>query len=585
MKRHVVPVLALFALSLALYANAFHNEFVWDDELFIINAKEIRHIDLPRFFSEGNENLYRPLRTVLYAATYHYGGLDPAAYHLVGKTLNALTVAALYALLILLFENRGAAFLGALLFAAHPIHTEKVTFITSTYDIPADLLWLSAFALYVLHRKRQPMFALTGSVLLFATGLLFGENAAVLPLVIVLYDLTFGDRDKKAALWIPYFAVLAMYLGLRTAVLGSVARAGEHTLNPDLFGNFLTMSEISLLYGKLLIWPWPLIAIRNLNQAVFPYPLHLYAAAIAIVALLAAAWRQRHQRPWVPFTAFWFFVVISPNLNFIPTGNLMSERYVYLPSAVLSFTAAAGYLAVETNRKERAALLMAALIVIAGFSVLTVRRNGDWRNDTLLWSRTLLVKPDSPAALANLGVEAQKNHSWDISEKLLKRAIELEPEGDKTLEHLANLYIEQGRRDEALPLLEKAYALRKRDPLLLKIAQVKIDQKKFSEAETLLNDLLRRHPNSSRAWMAYGGLRYFQGKEGWAAAYIHAHALSSEKADVIYRLAVGWRLLGKTGPALRIARIGLQEDPDNKQLLELAAGLEAEKPEKRLQPK
>ncbi len=581
MKRHAAPVLALIAFSFALYANAFHNEFVWDDNLFIVDAEKIRSIDLPRFFSEGSENLYRPLRTTLYALTYRFAGLDPAVYHLVGKTMNALTVAALYGLLVLLFESRGAAFLGALLFASHPVHTEKVTFITSTYDIPADLLWLSAFALYVLHRKRQPQFALTVSVLFFAASLLCGENAAVLPLVIVLYDLTFGRRDKKAALWIPYIAVFTIYLAIRTSVLGTVARAGEHLFNPDIFGNFLTMSGISILYGKLLLWPWPLIAARGATQAVFPYPLPLYAAALLVVALLIAAWRQRHERPWVTFTAFWFFAVISPNLNFIPTGSLIAERYLYLPSAILSFAAAAGYLAVEPNRRMSVALLAVALMVIAGFSSLTMRRNGDWRNETLLWSHTLLIKPDSAAAMLNLGVDAQKNQRWEMAEKLLKRAVELQPDDDGSLERLADFYIKLERADEALPLLEKAYAIRKRDILLLKTVQVKINQKKFTEAGAMLDGLLRRYPNSSRAWMAYGGLQYFLEKEGWAAAYVHAHALSDEKSQVIYYLAQAWRKRGKSMAALRIVRIGLQEDPDGKQLLELAAELEAENPEKR----
>ncbi len=578
MKRHIAPALALIAFSLVLYANAFHNEFVWDDDLFIVNAKKIRNINLPRFFSEGSEGLYRPLRTTLYALTYRIGGLDPAAYHLAGKTMNALTVAALYALLVLLFESRGAAFFGALLFAAHPVHTEKVTFITSTYDIPADFLWLSAFALYVLHRKRQTPFALTVSVLLFTVALLFGENAAVLPLVVVLYDFTFGNHDKKAARWIPYFTVLAGYLVLRTSVLGAVARTGEHTINPDIFGNFLTMSEITFQYGKLLLWPWPLIAVRSATQAVFPYPPHLYAAAMAVTALLVAAWRKRHVQPWVTFTAFWFFAVISPNLNFIPTGSLIAERYLYLPSAILSFAAAAAYLAVETNNRKRAALVAAALIVVAVFSALTVRRNGDWRNETLLWGRTLRIKPDSAAAMLNLGVDAQKNLHWNMAEKLLRHAVELEPDNDGSLERLANFYLKQERWDEALPLLEKAYAVRKRDVLMLEIAQAKIGQKKYAEAGELLGGLLRQYPRSPRAWTTYGGLLYFQGKEGWAAAHVTAHAFADEKAEAVYGLAQGWRLLGKPAVALRIARIGLQEDPDNQQLRELAAALEAEKP-------
>ncbi len=580
MKRHAAPVLALIAFSFALYANTFHNEFVWDDFLFIVNAKDIRNIDLPRFFSEGSASLYRPLRTTLYALTYHYGGLNPAAYHLVGKTMNALTIAALYALLTLLFENRGAAFLGALLFAAHPIHTEKVAFIASAYDSPADLLWLLAFALYLLHRKRQPPFALTVSVLVFAVGLLFGENAAVLPLVIVLYDFTFGRRDKNAARWIPYFAVLAAYLALRTSVLGAVAREGGHTLNPDMLGNFLTMSKVSLLYAKLLLWPWPLLAVREVKQAVFPYPPQLYLTAIAVTALLIAAWRQRLERPWVAFTAFWFFVVISPNLNFIPTGNLMAERYLYLPSAILSFTVAAGYLAVEADRRRWTAFLLTAIAVIAAFSVLTMRRNGDWRNETLLWNRTLLIKPDATIALLNLGVAAQNNREWAASESLLKHAVASEPESDGPLEHLADLYMEQGRGNDALPVLEKAYAVRKRDTLLLKIVQVKINQQEYALAEAMLDGLLRRYPKSSRVWMAYGGLRYFQGKEGWTAAYVRAHALSDDKQDVIYRLATAWRMRGKPAAALRIVEIGLEEAPASRQLLGLAAELKSEKPER-----
>lgn len=581
MKRHTAPILALIAFSLALYANAFNNEFVWDDYLFVVNAKEIRSIDLPRFFSEGSENLYRPLRTTLYAATYRYGGLDPVAYHLVGKTLNALTVAALYGLLVLLFESRGAAFLGALLFAAHPVHTEKTTFIASTYDIPADLLWLLAFALYVLHRKRQPPFALTVSMLLFAVGLLFGESAAVLPLVIVLYDLTFGGRDKKATRWIPYFVLVAGYLVIRTSVLGTVARAGEHTLNPDIFGNFLTISHISILYGKLLLFPWPLLVIRTMKQAVFPYPPHLYAAAIAVVALLIAAWRQRRERPWVTFSAFWFFTVISPNLNFIPTGNLMAERYLYLPSAILSFTAAAGYVTLQGDRRKHAALLVTALIVITAFCALTARRNADWRNETILWSHTLSVKPDSAPAMINLAVNAQKNHDWDIAEKLFKRAVELEPEGDEPPEHLADLYMEQGRNNDALPILEKAYAMRKRDTLLLKIAHVKINQKKYSDAEVLLDDLVRRYPLSSQAWMARATLEYFKGNAGWTATYVHAYALSSRNPDVLLQMAKAWRHANKPAAALRIARFGLQEHPDHKPLGDFAAMLEAENPQKR----
>ena len=580
MKRHAAPILALIAVSFALYANAFRNEFVWDDDIFIINAKEIRSINLPRFFSESSEALYRPLRTTLFAATYRYAGLNPVAYHIVGKTLNALTVAVLYGLLMLLFENRGGAFWGALLFAVHPVHTEKVTFITSTYDIPADLLWLAAFTLYVWHRKRRPPFAMTVSVLLFAAALLFAENAAVLPLVIVLYDVTFGDKDKKPARWLPYFAVLAAYLAIRTSVLGAVAREGAHTLNPDMFGNFLTMSGVTFAYFKLLLWPWPLIPTYEVKQAVFPYPPHLYAAAIAVAALLAAAWLQRRERPWITFAAFWFFVVISPNLNFIPTGNLMAERYLYLPSAILSFSAAAAYAALESDRKKKAALLVALLAVMAVFSALITRRNPDWRNDTPLWSKTLMVKPDSYVALMNLGVETWKNGRWEMTEQLLKRAAAVEPEKTAVFERLTWMYLE-GKAGDPLPMMEEAYAKWKKDVCLLKIAQIKISRKEYAAAGPMVDDLLKRNPSSRQAWSVYGDLLYSRKKEGWTGAYVRASALSGRDPEILGGLAHALILDGKPAAALRIARIGLQEHPDDKRLREIAAAPGAENQETR----
>ncbi len=578
MKNHLYALLLLAVLSVAAYANALGNYFVWDDDIFIVSAKEIRTLDIPRFFTEGTQDLYRPLRTTLYALTYRYGGLDPVAYHLVGKTMNILTIGALYALLFLLFESVPAAFLGALIFALHPVHTEKVTFITSTYDIPADFLWLAAFALYVWHRKRQPPFAFTVSLALFGAGLFFAENAAVLPLVVVLYDLTFGAGDRKPLRWVPHFAVLAFYLIVRTAVLGSVARGGGPTLNPDLLGNLLTMSGATFVYAKLLLIPWPLSATYSwIRPAVAPYPPYLWAAFAIIVIGLAAAWRQREARPWVAFAAFWFFAVIAPNLNFIPTRGLFAERYLYLPSASLSFAAAAGYLLVMGDSRRRNAYVAGIVGVALLFGGLTVLRNRDWRDQETLWITSMRRDPGAFTPLVNLSDIARDRGNNDFAERLLRRAIEVQPGMDLPLIVLADFLAEEGRYAEALPLYEKAYGLVKKDNVLLSIGITKLNLGQVAAAEAIIMPLLEKYPAKSRTNQAYGALLYFKNDPLWWGPFVKAWGIAHESAP-LELMANAWLSANRPDAAEHIARFGSRQHPQSKALLALAAGGDGGRP-------
>ncbi|MAH01988.1 hypothetical protein CMO87_02035 [Candidatus Woesearchaeota archaeon] len=55
----------IIILSLVSYFNIFKNEFVWDDHIFILDNADIRSFsNLPLFFSEDVDGLYRPLRSL-----------------------------------------------------------------------------------------------------------------------------------------------------------------------------------------------------------------------------------------------------------------------------------------------------------------------------------------------------------------------------------------------------------------------------------------------------------------------------------------------------------------------------------------
>jgi len=65
MNKIIIPVLLIVLLSLGSYFNIFKNEFVWDDHIFILDNADIRSFsNLPLFFSEDVDGLYRPLRSL-----------------------------------------------------------------------------------------------------------------------------------------------------------------------------------------------------------------------------------------------------------------------------------------------------------------------------------------------------------------------------------------------------------------------------------------------------------------------------------------------------------------------------------------
>jgi len=601
-RSNLFNVAALFFLSFLAYLNAFENRFVWDDELFVVNNAEIRDLGTyPKFFMEGSQNLYRPLRTVLYAATYRFSGLKPAGYHLVGKALNSLTVCSLYALLALLFNNRRGAFWGALLFALHPVHTEKVAYITSSFDILGDFFWLSAFACYVAYRRGGAGSYLAGSLALFLLGLLSSETAAVTPMVIVLYDLTIGKSAPGGGpawpgggesapggvfavpggsrplrlrpfpfLWGPFFAVLAGYLLLRFSVLGAVSRTGGSLVPPDLAGYFVTTAGVVAQYFRLMLVPWPLVPYHEVGQAVRPYPFSLVVSAVGISAAVLAAALYYRRRPEYAFSFLWFFAVLSPNLNFIPTGTLMAERYIYVPSAVISFFASITFAKASDKGKKLLATLffLVACVYFAG----TFARNRAWRDEAALWTSAIEADPvGSDVAASNLAILLSGRGMDAEAIKLLEAARRAAPDRPRpfTSAKLGEFYMEAGRIGEA----EEIFQALMDNPRVLHrarydLANIRARQGRYPEAEKLLGETLKVNPYAPDTLNVYASVLFAQGKPNWAGSLVLAYATTG-RGYYLENLASFYLLADKSGPALATARIGLLAEPDNKRLKEI----------------
>ena len=205
----------LLILTIAAYANSFHNAFHFDDSHTIVNNLYLRNIaNLPLFFRDGTTSSslptnqsYRPVVTASLAIDYWLGkGLDDTFYfHLSMFALFLLQGGLMYLLYLKVFgaAHRGgsvalAALLGAGAYLLHPANAETINYIISRSDSYSTLCIVLALVLYLLSPTcRRWQFYLVP----VALGILTKPIAGIFPLLLVGYLFLFEEGGSLTGLF------------------------------------------------------------------------------------------------------------------------------------------------------------------------------------------------------------------------------------------------------------------------------------------------------------------------------------------------------------------------------------------------
>jgi protein O-mannosyl-transferase len=132
----------LLGVSLLVYANTLANRFVYDDEIYVFRNPDVIRPTLTGLF-EANKfvNVFRPVTFATFALNWAVGGPHPFGFHLINVCLHAAVVLLLYLVLRTLLDavqkGKTIALVAALLYAAHPIHTEAVAWVTGRSELLA----------------------------------------------------------------------------------------------------------------------------------------------------------------------------------------------------------------------------------------------------------------------------------------------------------------------------------------------------------------------------------------------------------------------------------------------------------------
>lgn len=448
--------LILSIITFIIYANTLQNGFVLDDAMVYSKNTIVNQgfdgiselFQTPRLKGFGylkNEN-YRPLSLVMFAIEVGLFGLNATVAHFFNVLFFAICVVLLFVFLNKLLEGKTVvAFIAALLFAVHPIHTEVVSNIKSLDEIFCFLFAFLAMNIFVSYMRSGKVWQLILGLLSLFLSYLSKETVvtflAIIPLVFFLF---INDNMRRAIfMTVGALVVTGIYMLIRHIILsdyGASTQAVEFIDNalvgaPNMAARLATAFFTLGMYVKLLFIPHPLINDYGYNSV--PYvgfgnPWVLLTIVIYVGAGIIALYRlAKFRKDYWAFGIIFYLATISlfSNIVFL-MGSAMGERFLFFASAGFCLLVALAIekwvlrnnVSYESFIKNKLALGILTVVCLS-FSYLTFARNAEWIDNSTLFKTDLAKSPNNGRLLYYVGNELVENVYSTEKDTAKQRAI------------------------------------------------------------------------------------------------------------------------------------------------------------------
>ncbi|MEX2517035.1 MAG: hypothetical protein WD572_09055 [Gammaproteobacteria bacterium] len=480
-------ILVLLLANL-VYMPGLAGTFIFDDTPNIVNNKSLQlesfsYQNLIRAgFSTDSGPLRRPISMLSFAFNISVCGYSPACFKSVNLAIHILNGILVFLLVRLLLDRinvvarKGfaehhsdlvAVFVSAA-WLLHPLQLTSVLYAVQRMNSLSVLFMLAGMLAYVIARERYlrgvPAKSwFIGAFALTVPAVLTKENGILLPAFLFLIELIFyrfdcrseADRKKLKLLFAGLIGLplgcMVVYTALHPDWLVNWYAFRDFTLTERL----LTQSRVLWFYAGLIFIP------ANQNLALFHDdivistslldPVTTIISVAGIIFLLLLAIMLRHKAAILCFGILFFLAGHAIESTIVPLEMVFEHRN-YLPAMGLLLILMYYLLYPAGFEKTRRTRAIAAILLIALFSVTTALRASQW-GDPLLHA-LLEVKHSPESARINHTVAnayviaadkldpAGKARAYAEAEKYYLNAISLD---DGNITGLASLYILESR--------------------------------------------------------------------------------------------------------------------------------------------
>lgn len=571
---HALSVISISLLCIIIYSNTWQTPLLFDDKPNIEHNQyiQLKSIDFQKLWLAGfkSPNSNRPVANISIALNYYFGGFDVAGYHLVNIVIHLINGVLVYFLALILFRQllhipgqklapsldcrpsqsanapiTAMALFSALIFVAHPVQSQSVTYIVQRMNSMAVMFYLLSFLLYLRGRltqigwRRWVLFL--GGIVSWSLALGSKEIAATLPFIILLTEWYFFQdlslnwlrQDLKYLLLPGILLVLVALIFLGSSLFERII-TGCGNRDFTVYERLLTQFRVVIFYITLLLYPHP--SRLNLNHYIKTShslldPSTTVVSLLIILVLLALAIYLARRERLISFCILWFLINLVIESSVICLEMIFEHR-LYLP--MFGFSLLLSYLLFCFMRRRRICAILISLSIVLSLGTATYLRNMTWQDAVTLWSdsvskspqyyrphynlalalqrrsnvkealehysEAVRLKPDYVQAHVNLGIALGQQGKLKEAIMRFSEALRISPDYAKAHENLGAALVEQGRLREAVEHCSEALRLKPGSAKIhynLGVALAR--QEKFQEAAQHLSEALRIEPGYNEA--------------------------------------------------------------------------------------
>ncbi len=352
-----VSLLIICAVSTLCYFETVDYPFHFDDYAFFADQTFPYEKKAPVCLIDNLAEIwsFNAVRFITFASFYMdylIGGTNPHGYHATNMTIHSINSIFVYWFASLLLAanarlNIGrkhdnahgpgggiwVPFAAALIFAAHPIQTQAVTYVWQRSSCLVFTFYILSLCLYLKscsmldgannRRGLAEKILFAGSLVSGSIAMLTKQTAVTLPLAVVLVDIYFisgsfkgfiANRGRAAWFLGPFFIIPALTLtGMNREIVDIGARADFILSHKEYL---LTEFNVIATYLKLLVYPanqtldYDFTVARGGADAFFSF-------ALIISMFAGAVWLHGKSRI-ASFGILFFFLALSVESSFFP---------------------------------------------------------------------------------------------------------------------------------------------------------------------------------------------------------------------------------------------------------------------------
>lgn len=551
---HGFVLLGADLLKLSNFSEFFHHSVFW-----VMNDPTQEH-----------DIYYRPFQNVMYSLCQSLSFKDPFAFHLLGLSLHAAVVLALFTLLKELQFKNEVAFLAAAIYAVHPVLVQAVAWIAGVGDQLSALFSILSVIYFL--RYVSCGFILRPLIMHWVFFLLaiFSKEISIMVIPVCMYLLIFkpviGIRSqnidwKKAWMVIPGWLILAaIFFYMRSGAISSTSG----NLISSAIGSMAANGKLIFEYFEKIILPYRLSPIPSREDA------EVIPGMVIVVSIVLLFIVKKWINSTLVFGLIWFGIFLLPTfIQQNPESHFFAfEHRLYLPLIGLIFIAADRLTAINIEHNVSKAILISVIMVC---SAITFTHSRTFTEPNRFYESALSASPGSVIAWNGYGKYLLTENKFEEAVKAFEQSHKFKSDDIQTTGKIADILSRNlNRPNDAAVWFKKSLQI---DPHSIEAAVSLADVylnglKDTSAAIPAYEHALQIDPDNEFAHSALGVILISKGMHDQGQDHLLASLkVNSSNLQSIKWMAISFFSQSEIGKAINYLNKGIERYPDDPDLL------------------